>query len=84
MTHVRLVRFALAPGNEDRVRVLALELVPEIQQQPGCEFVVVFIDDEGQGGVSVLWDSPGSEVGPYVERQPFGLGSVPSGTDDRA
>jgi heme-degrading monooxygenase HmoA len=58
MTYVRLVRFALEPGNEDPVRALANALVPKIQQQPGCESVVVFIDDEGEAGVLVLWDSP--------------------------
>jgi quinol monooxygenase YgiN len=57
MTYVRLVRFAIEPGNEGPVQALAHELVPKIEQQPGCESVVVFVDDEGQAGVFVLWDS---------------------------
>ena len=57
MTYARLVTFALKPGDEDPVRALARELIPEIEQQPGCESAVVFIDDDGQAGLFVLWDT---------------------------
>lgn len=57
MTYARLVRFSVKPGDEGPVRALASELVPKIEEQPGCESAVVFIDDEGQAGVFVLWDS---------------------------
>jgi hypothetical protein len=55
--YVRLVQFTVGPGNEEPVRALADEIVPEIHKQPGCQSAVVFVDDEGRGGLFVLWDS---------------------------
>jgi quinol monooxygenase YgiN len=57
MSYARLVRFSVTPGDEAPVRALAIDLVPEIQRQPGCESALVFIDDDGQAGIFVLWDS---------------------------
>ena len=55
--HARLVRFALQPGKEGAANALAAELAPEIQRQPGCGGVTVFVDGEGEGGLFVLWDT---------------------------
>lgn len=57
MGYARLVRFTCHPGDQSPAQALAEDLAPLIKQQPGCEVVVVFGSDDGEGGVFVLWDS---------------------------
>lgn len=56
MTYARLVRFATTSGSS-ATEALAKDLAPLIRQQPGCESVVVFGGDDGEGGIFVIWDS---------------------------
>jgi quinol monooxygenase YgiN len=56
--YARLVHFALQDGKESVATDLAGELVPAIQQQPGCQAVSCFGDpDSGQYYLYVLWCS---------------------------
>lgn len=53
----RLVRFSLGPGKEADAQALADDLAPAIATQPGCSGVTVFVDDNGECGLFVLWNS---------------------------
>lgn len=56
--YVRLVRFALEPGQRTAAQALADDLGPLISGQPGCKGITVFGDDtDGQWGMVVYWDS---------------------------
>ena len=56
--YVRLVRFALGPGNRAVAQAIADDLAPQIAAQPGCGGVTVFGDDsDGQYGMVVHWDT---------------------------
>ena len=56
--YVRLVRFSYGPGSEAKANELADDLVPAIEDQPGCRGVVCFGDSsDGEYGLFVLWDS---------------------------
>ena len=55
--YARLVRFAIQPGKQAAAQAVADDIAPLIKQQPGCQSVAVFADDEGECGIFVLWDS---------------------------
>src|SRR5689334_3579115 len=56
--YARVVRFALTTGDVAPAQALADDLAPEIQEQPGCQQVVVFGDSsDGEAGLFVLWDT---------------------------
>jgi heme-degrading monooxygenase HmoA len=56
--YVRLVNFALQDGKASVAVDLAQDLVPAIQQQPGCQTVTCFGDpDSGRYYLYVLWGS---------------------------
>ena len=56
--YARLVRYSLGPGKGAAAGALADEIAPLIAEQPGCAHVTVFGDeDDGEGGIFVLWDS---------------------------
>lgn len=55
---VRLVRFSCRPGSHAAAQAVADELAPLIAEQPGCQKVTVFGDEEsGEYGVVVFWDT---------------------------
>jgi quinol monooxygenase YgiN len=56
--YLRLVRFTLAEGRRAQAESMAGELIPAIKEQPGCLSAVFFGGGEdGESGLSVLWDS---------------------------
>ena len=56
--YARLVRFSTTPGSHSAAQAVADDLAPQIAQQPGCQSVTVFGDEEsGEYGVFVLWES---------------------------
>ena len=56
--YARLVRFRYGPGSEAKARELADDLVPAIENLPGCKGAVCFGDSsDGEYGLFVLWDS---------------------------
>jgi quinol monooxygenase YgiN len=56
--YVRLVNFALQNGKASVAADLARDLIPAIQQQPGCQAATCFGDSEsGQYYLYVLWSS---------------------------
>lgn len=55
--YARLVRFSLNSGKQAVAQAVADELAPSITAQQGCKGVTVFVDDDGEAGIFVLWDS---------------------------
>ena len=56
--YVRLVRFRYGPEGAAKATELADDLVPAIEQQPGCRGAICFGDaSDGEYGLLVLWDS---------------------------
>lgn len=50
--YVRLVRFRYGPGSEGKARELADDLVPAIENLPGCKGAVCFGDaSDGEHGL---------------------------------
>ena len=55
---LRLVRFSLSEGNRSGAQAIASDVIPAIKQQPGCQSAAFFGGGEdGECGLSVLWDS---------------------------
>ena len=56
--YLRLVRFTLSEGSRSRAQTMASDLIPAIQQQPGCMNATFFGGGEdGECGLCVVWDS---------------------------
>ena len=58
MAYIRLVRFTLSQSSLSQAPTMAQDLIPAIQQQPGCLSAVFFGGgDDGECGICVHWDS---------------------------
>jgi hypothetical protein len=56
--YARLVQFSFGPGKHQSAQALASDLVPKINDQPGCKVVTCFGDKEtGDYNLFVLWNS---------------------------
>ena len=54
--YARLVTFTMGQGKREIAEKMAVDLIPTIKQQSGCQSAALFTDDsDGSGGLVVMW-----------------------------